>query len=225
MDSEEMMASPAVTHGGHRSYGGELMEHTEQQKEDGEEQNKEIRFNASNQSSNKSTKRTALKERKATPYRSRSGGSTNHGGSEKDDRIKRSSTRAAKERAKKLVNDLQKVEKSQLKKSKGKEQEKFKLTSDGRVMTVQFNRPLVTQVQRRPRTAPDEIEKLFFQEQELQDFAHDRETTERFAGVEVAYQRPGELLLLLRAGASTSEEDDDEQSSAAPFDEPLPSEI
>ena len=47
---------------------------------------------------------------------------------------------------------------------------------------VQFSRPLVSSLHYRPKTAPEDIELLYFQEDELQDWEDDRETTpsERF---------------------------------------------
>jgi hypothetical protein len=47
---------------------------------------------------------------------------------------------------------------------------------------VQFTHPLITQTNYRPRTAPEEIDELFFRDDDLQDWEDDRETTssERF---------------------------------------------
>ena len=42
---------------------------------------------------------------------------------------------------------------------------------------VQFAHPLITQLKYRPKTRPDEIDRLYFREEEIQEWEEDRETT------------------------------------------------
>lgn len=88
---------------------------------------------------------------------------------------------------------------------------------------VRFAEPLVTQLQFRPRTLRDEISQLFFQEDELEEFELDRETTlqDRFECV-VVESAPTHYHVAVkhkaarrRRGGAYREEEDDEESLAS----------
>mmetsp|Transcript_70682 Transcript_70682/g.106939 ORF Transcript_70682/g.106939 Transcript_70682/m.106939 type:complete len:111 (+) Transcript_70682:2-334(+) len=69
-----------------------------------------------------------------------------------------------------------KMELSELKEWAKKKKDKLKLKR------VRFAQPLITEINYRPRTAPEEIDELFFRDDDLLDWEEDRETTssERF---------------------------------------------